>query len=392
MRARADHRRQVVETDRALPVETQACLGGQDAPDRPVYPVLREVAGGQGCLDPANRRDVVRRVQDHIVTGGHGARRGLAGRHQLRHGAHPHRVGEHETVEPQLVAQQALHDARAEGGGRGRRPIERRQLDVGRHYGVRSGGEAGPERDQFDPLESLARVIDDGQPEVGIDVRVAVAREMLDRGEHAAGPQPFDVRARERADPRRVLTERTNVDDRIARVVVDVDDRREVDVHAHRPGLGGRDAARLERKPRIARRTERHHVRKAGGALQPESGACLEIGRYEERLGSGRLQAVDQRRGVERLAEPGARIVRIEQDGGLRRAGPEQVQAADAVLADQGMQLVVDLAVAARVHRAEGRQQQLADLFVERQALQRCVHPAPRVGVEAAVVLPGNTP
>ena len=259
-----------------------------------------------------------------------------------------------------------------------------------RHDRVGPGCEAGPEWDQLDAVEPVARVMDDRQPEVGIHVGVAVAREMLDRGEHAARLQPFDVRGGERADPLRILAERPDVDDRIAGVVVDVDDRREVDVHADSPGFGSRDAARLEGQPRVSGRAESHGVRKDGSALQPEADARLEVGRDEQRHGRRRLQAVDQRRGIQRLAEPGARVVRIEQNRRLRRAGAEQVQATDLLLADQGVQLVVRLAVAAGVDRAERRHQQLPDLLVQRQALQRVVHPASRVGVEAAVVLPGD--
>ena len=63
--------------------------------------------------------------------------------------------------------------------GVGWRRIERRQLDVGRHHRVGPGGEAGPERDQLDAVEALARMVDDRQSDVRVHVRVAVAREVL---------------------------------------------------------------------------------------------------------------------------------------------------------------------------------------------------------------------
>ena len=60
----------------------------------------------------------------------------------------------------------------------------------------------------------LPRVLDDRQPEVRVDVGVAVTREVLQRGDHAAGLQPADVGAAEAADRRGILAVRARVDDR----------------------------------------------------------------------------------------------------------------------------------------------------------------------------------
>ena len=75
---------------------------------------------------------------------------------------------------------------------------------------------------------------DDRQAEVRIDVGVAVAGKMLQRREHAGVLQPAHQAGDHRAGPRGILAERSDVDHRVARVVVDVRDRGEIDVHAER--------------------------------------------------------------------------------------------------------------------------------------------------------------
>ena len=109
---------------------------------------------------------------------------------------------------------------------------KRGHLDVAGHDRFGAGRDPGLERRQLDALEPLARMLDDRQAEMRVDVGVAVPGKMLERGDHAGRLQAADVGRRERADLRRILAERARVDDRVARVVVDVDDRREVDVDA----------------------------------------------------------------------------------------------------------------------------------------------------------------
>ena len=64
------------------------------------------------------------------------------------------------------------------------------------------------ERRELDRVEPLARMIDDRQPEVRVDVGVAVPGKVLERREHAARAQTADVRRGQPADQLRRLAER----------------------------------------------------------------------------------------------------------------------------------------------------------------------------------------
>ena len=86
--------------------------------------------------------------------------------------------------------------------------IERGQLDVPRHHGVGARRDAGPERRQLDAIEPVARMRDDRQTEMRVDVGVAVAGKVLERRQHAAGVQAAHVGGRQLADRVRLLAER----------------------------------------------------------------------------------------------------------------------------------------------------------------------------------------
>ena len=59
---------------------------------------------------------------------------------------------------------------------------------------------------------------DDREPVVGVDGRVAKAREVLDRGGHAGALQAADERRAERATRGRVVAERADPEGRVGRV------------------------------------------------------------------------------------------------------------------------------------------------------------------------------
>ena len=229
-----------VEIDRALQVQADRRLGAQHALDRRVDLRLRQSSAGERRLDAVERGNRIRRVQHLIGAGQQRADRAFVRRHHLGHRVHRHRVGVDEAAEPHLGPQQVVKDRPAEGRRRRRRRIERRQHDVRRHHRLGALLHAAAERQQLDAVEPRAIVGDHRQAEMAVDVGVAVAGEMLDRRDHPAVARAGDVGADQRGDALGVLAVRPDVDHRVARVVVDVGDRREVDLHAERARLDRR--------------------------------------------------------------------------------------------------------------------------------------------------------
>lgn len=262
-----------------------------------------------------------------------------------------------QAVERHVAPQQPGHGRPAQRGRHPRLGIERRQLDVSGHDGAGAGGNPDAKGRQLDLIQPLARMLDRGQTGVRVDVGIAVAGKVLEGRYHAALGESANVRRRETPDRLRRLAERTRVDDGIARVVVDVDDRRKVDMDADGARFETGDAPRLEREPVVAGGAERHRPRKRGGTGDAESDASLEVGGVQQRQCRRRLQPIEERRGLERLAEDHRAVRRIEQDArrGLRA---EHVKAADVELTRQVGQILVYRAVRAHERGLERRHEQ----------------------------------
>ena len=88
---------------------------------------------------------------------------------------HLERVGQYQPVEAELLAQQTLHDARAERGGR---VVESGDAHVRGHDRPHAGGDRGPER-----LQTVFDVARDGRElEMGVLLGRAVAGKVLRTG------------------------------------------------------------------------------------------------------------------------------------------------------------------------------------------------------------------
>ena len=61
------------------------------------------------------------------------------------------------------------------------------------HHHVRAGGDAGPKRHQLQRVEAPVVGGNDREPDVRVRLGVAVAGEVLQRGEHAVVVQPPHV-------------------------------------------------------------------------------------------------------------------------------------------------------------------------------------------------------
>ena len=178
-----------------------------------------------------------------------------------------------------------------------------------------------------------------------------------------------------------VLAERPDVDDRVARVVVDVDDRIEVDDDAEGAAFFGGELAGAIREIGIARGADRHRARQPRGAVQHVADAALEVGRRQQRDLRVALQPVEHRRGRVRIAfarRAAAAVGRVQHQRGKRLGAAEDVDAADFHVADQVLQLLEIFAVGAGEARVQRGDEELADLLVERHLAERLLDPARR--------------
>jgi hypothetical protein len=103
-----------------------------------------------------------RRVDQHV-----GARLQREHRHPLvavllPHAGHLERVGHHDAVETELLAQQPGEDRVGQGGGTAGQ-VERRHDDVSGHHHIGARSDGGPERRQVDPVPIRTGVADDRQ-------------------------------------------------------------------------------------------------------------------------------------------------------------------------------------------------------------------------------------
>ncbi len=96
---------------------------------------------------------------------------------------HAERVGHHQPVVAELLAQDAGED-RAGEGGRVAGGVERRDHDVGGHDRVDAGPDGGPEGRRVQGLPLLTGVGDDREAVVAVDGGVAVPGEVLGGGRY----------------------------------------------------------------------------------------------------------------------------------------------------------------------------------------------------------------
>ena len=193
----------------------------------------------------------------------------------LVHGLHHQRVGDHHAVVADAVPQDAGQDlARQRGRVLG---IELRVDDVRRHHGRRrllTRGQ-GAEGQQLQRLQLGQALVHRRQGVVRIDMGVAMAREMLDAAGHplaqrAAHPGPGHARHQGR-----VLAEAALADDRVGRVVVDVQHRREVPVDAQVTQAARHRRADLLGQGLVADGAQRHRGRRLRQAGGPHDRAAL---------------------------------------------------------------------------------------------------------------------
>ena len=157
------------------------------------------------------------------------------------------------------------------------------------HDGVHSGCDRGAERLQLHRLDAIVIGIQPRERQMAILGRVAVPGEMLSRHQHgilSIRMRAGDVSLNEARYLSRVLAKRSNVDDRIVGVVIDVGHRGEQPVDAHRARVASGIRPFLTHGRQIMRGGKGHAVRPRRGGVHSHGSASLEIrGDEQRRLG-----------------------------------------------------------------------------------------------------------
>ena len=230
---------------------------------------------------------------------------------------------------------------------------------MARHDAHDPAFDGGLEGDEFERVEPRAVVRKDGEAEVGVRGGVAVAGEVLGRGDNAARLRPLHERADHLGHELGPLAVGADVDDGVLRVVVDVRDGGEDLVHADGPRLLGGEVTGGVGELRVARGAEGHRPRQRRRPLDPHPRPPLHVLRDEQRP-----------------PRPALEVVR--QDGLLGRLALEEDHPADAEALDEVDEAAVGRAVGAFEVGVGVRGEQLRDLLLNGHLRQRRL--GPRVG------------
>jgi len=154
--------------------------------------------------------------------------------------------------------------------------------------------DGGPKRHQLQRVEPFPVEGQHGQVAVRVDGRVAVAGEVLGRGDGAGVLHAAHEGAYHGGDQARVFAESADVDDRVQRVVVHVGHRRVELVHAQRTCFAGRNVADCIGVIRVAGGADGHGPRKTRRAADAHGHAPFGVLSDEQRQAAPTLQFVGQ--------------------------------------------------------------------------------------------------
>jgi hypothetical protein len=317
----------------------------------------RDASGFDGIPQRVERVFGFRRKQNDVGTRFEGTKRRIGVRVVIRHAFHRHRVGEEEAAELEIFAKDSGHDGTRECGWKRGCGLHFRQRDVRRHHGTDTALDGRAERRQLDRVESGAVEIETRKYEMGVLRDVPVSREVFRGRDLAVFLCAVDVCGRHSGDESDVFAEGTNADDGILRVVVDVDDRIEIDVDSHRTPFFRGDGSGEARHFGIVCRSDRHRERKACCSRHHVTDPAFEIRGYEQ---------WDLREALQPVHVGGDRD----------RVAAERVITADVVVDDVLTDLLELLGRFTAECRRRRRNQKLTDLLIERHSSERAFHPS----------------
>ena len=234
--------------------------------------------GEEGAMDPPDSLLVQVVADAERVGAGRDRTNGrLLDAHQVGDGAHLEGIADHESVVPELAAQESGDD----------RPAERRRL------GVQSGNDEVRRHDRADARvdrgaeghqRRLPVARGDRQRQVRVDGRVAVAGEVLGAGDDTLRLRAADERRDVAGDQLRIGAERADADHGVVGVRVHVGDRREVQADAAVGQIGGNPAGDGFGQLDVVDDAEREvaGVRAAVLPLEPGDVAALLVDREQQ--------------------------------------------------------------------------------------------------------------
>ena len=192
-------------------------------------------------------------------------------------GGHLERVGDDQTVEAELAAQQSGQDRLAEAR---RRVVQVGHEQMAGHHGLNARGDRGAERQQ----RRVEVALDHRELAVRVGSRVPVAGEVLRAGRHALALRAGDERSDVTRDELGVGAEAAHADDGVQGIRVGVRDRGEVQVDARRGQLARDRACDRLGQRHVVDGAEREvaGVRAAVLGLEPRHVAALLVDRDQE--------------------------------------------------------------------------------------------------------------
>ena len=208
--------------------------------------------------------------------------------------AHIHRIGDHQSLETELLLQDSRDNRAGVCGDAGRIRFKHRSGNVRDHHGVCPGVNGRAEGWKIDLLNLFAGSIYRRHSQVRVGCRVAVSGKVLGRGQKPRAARAADIGAHQRANLRGIFSKRTSVDDRIDWVGIDVSNRHQVPLHADGARFLRHHAPKPLRQFRLAGGAERHAVRKHRGSIQAHGEAAFIVGSHKQRDFGGMLKLIDQ--------------------------------------------------------------------------------------------------
>ena len=167
---------------------------------------------------------------------------------------------------------------------------------MGRHHAGHAGGDGGAKGGQLHSLEPLAAVGQQGQLEMGIAGRVAMAGEVLGAAQHPLRLGAAHEGGRQGSGGGGGLTPGPHVDHRVGGVVIHIAHRAQHPVEAEGPGLAAAAAPvalrQLLGRGRIipVKAAEGQGRHQPAGTLEPLAHPLLHIGAEQEIAGRPRLE------------------------------------------------------------------------------------------------------
>ena len=279
------------------------------------------------------------------------------------HALHGQRVGKDQSLEAQLAGQQVVGDAARQGGGHVLGALDFGHGQMAHHDAVQPRLYHAAEGIELHAVEPLAREAQGGQGLVRVDVRVAMAGEMLAHGQDASVLEAAGIGHHLAGHLGGVFAEGAAVDDGIVGVDIDVGHGGKVDVDAHLATFAGHLASVFVEQAVVADATQHHVARKLGRVLQAHGQAPLAVQRNHQ----GNVGPFLGQVGEGHLAG--------------HASGREEQAAHLVVLHDLAEQLHVGL----RLRGGDGVDEELADALLQAQGMHDGVHPL----AAALIVLEG---